>query len=229
VLFFIMKEVFLRMAGLVPSILSADFTHLGDQVRDAEAAGADRIQVDVMDGHFVPNITMGPMVLEAVRRCTRLPLEAHLMITNPELYIDTFARAGADLIIVHYEVCPHLHRVIQQIRAAGKMVGVALNPSTPVFMLDDMLPLLDLLLVMTINPGFGGQALIPETLPKISKARRMILERGLKCDVEVDGGINAETIPAVVQAGASLLVAGSAVYNDKETVAQAMVRLRNSL
>src|SRR6266700_4290887 len=224
-----MKEVFLRMAGLVPSILSADFTRLGDQVRDAEAAGAERIQVDVMDGHFVPNITMGPMVLEAVRRCTRLPLEAHLMITNPELYIDTFARAGADLIIVHYEVCPHLHRVIQQIRAAGKMVGVALNPSTPVFMLDDMLPLLDLLLVMTINPGFGGQALIPETLPKISKARRMILERGLKCDVEVDGGINAETIPAVVQAGASLLVAGSAVYNDKETVAQAMVRLRNAL
>lgn len=217
------------MAGLVPSILSADFTRLGDQVRDAEAAGAERIQVDVMDGHFVPNITMGPMVLEAVRRCTRLPLEAHLMITNPELYIDTFARAGADLIIVHYEVCPHLHRVIQQIRAAGKMVGVALNPSTPVFMLDDMLPLLDLLLVMTINPGFGGQSLIPETLPKISKARRMIVERGLKCDVEVDGGINAETIPAVVQAGASLLVAGSAVYSEKETVVEAMARLRNAL
>jgi ribulose-phosphate 3-epimerase len=227
--FFYDEGGFLRMAGLVPSILSADFTRLGDQVRDAEAAGADRIQVDVMDGHFVPNITMGPMILEAVRRCTRLPLEAHLMITNPELYIDTFARAGADLIIVHYEVCPHLHRVIQQIRAAGKMVGVALNPSTPVFMLDDMLPLLDLLLIMTINPGFGGQALIPETLPKISKARRMILERGLKCDVEVDGGINAETIPAVVQAGASMLVAGSAVYNDKETVAEAMVRLRSVL
>jgi ribulose-phosphate 3-epimerase len=229
VLFFYDEGGFLRMAGLVPSILSADFTRLGDQVRDAEAAGAERIQVDVMDGHFVPNITMGPMILEAVRRCTRLPLEAHLMITNPELYIDTFARAGADLIIVHYEVCPHLHRVIQQIRAAGKMVGVALNPSTPVFMLDDMLPLLDLLLIMTINPGFGGQALIPETLPKISKARRMILERGLKCDVEVDGGINAETIPAVVQAGASMLVAGSAVYNDKETVAEAMVRLRSVL
>jgi ribulose-phosphate 3-epimerase len=227
--FFYDEGGFLRMAGLVPSILSADFTRLGDQVRDAEAAGAERIQVDVMDGHFVPNITMGPMVLEAVRRCTRLPLEAHLMITNPELYIDTFARAGADLIIVHYEVCPHLHRVIQQIRTAGKMVGVALNPSTPVFMLDDMLPLLDLLLVMTINPGFGGQSLIPETLPKISKARRMILERGLKCDVEVDGGINAETIPAVVQAGASMLVAGSAVYNDKETVAEAMVRLRSVL
>ncbi len=217
------------MAGLVPSILSADFTRLGDQVREAEAAGAQRIQVDVMDGHFVPNITMGPLVLEAVRRCTKIPLEVHLMITNPELYIETFAQAGADLIIVHYEVCPHLHRVIQQIRAAGKMVGVAINPSTPVFMLDDMLSLLDLFLIMTINPGFGGQELIPETLPKISKARQMIRERGLKCDVEVDGGINVHTIPAVVQAGASLLVAGSAVYNDKETVAQAMARLRAAL
>ncbi|HTK11679.1 MAG TPA: ribulose-phosphate 3-epimerase [Ktedonobacteraceae bacterium] len=217
------------MAGLVPSILSADFTRLGEQVRDAEAAGAARIQVDVMDGHFVPNITMGPLVLEAVRRCTNLPLEAHLMITNPEQYIETFAKAGADLIIVHYETCPHLHRVIQQIRATGKMVGVAINPSTPVFMLTDMIPLLDLFLVMTINPGFGGQELIPETLPKITQARQMIRERGLQCDVEVDGGINAETIPAVVQAGANLLVAGSAIYNSKETVAQAMARLRAAL
>src|SRR5450631_3195205 len=202
------------MATIVPSILSADFTRLGEQVREVEEAGARRIQVDVMDGHFVPNITMGPMVLEAVRRCTRLPLEAHLMITNPEQYIETFAKAGADVIIVHYEVCPHLHRVIQQIRAAGKKVGVALNPSTPVFMLDDMISLLDLLLIMTINPGFGGQELIPETLPKITKARQMINERGLHCDIEVDGGIHAETIGVAAQAGANLFVSGSAVYNE---------------
>ncbi|MBV9712210.1 MAG: ribulose-phosphate 3-epimerase [Ktedonobacteraceae bacterium] len=214
------------MIELVPSILSADFTRLGEQVRAAEEAGARRIQIDVMDGHFVPNITMGPMVVEAVRRCTNATLEAHLMITNPQEYIETFAKAGADLIIVHYEVCPHLHRVIQQIRKAGKQVGVALNPSTPVFMLEDMISFLDLVLVMTINPGFGGQELIPETLPKITKVRQMINARGLHCDVEVDGGIHEATAPQVVKAGANLLVAGSAVYNDRESVAQAMSRLR---
>ncbi len=167
------------MVEVVPSILSADFTRLGEQVREAEAAGAKRIQIDVMDGHFVPNITMGPLVVEAVRRCTGVTLEVHLMITNPQEYIETFAKAGADLIIVHYEVCPHLHSVIQQIRKTDKQVGVALNPSTPVFMLEDMISLIDLVLVMTINPGFGGQELIPETLPKITKARKMIIERGL--------------------------------------------------
>src|SRR6516162_3697984 len=145
------------MIGLVPSILSADFTRLGEQVRATEAAGADRIQIDVMDGHFVPNITMGPLVVEAVRRCTGLTLEAHLMITNPERYVEAFAQAGADVIIVHQEVSPHLHRTIQQIKGAGKQAGVALNPSTPTFMLQDMFPFLDLVLVMTINPGFGGQ------------------------------------------------------------------------
>jgi ribulose-phosphate 3-epimerase len=217
------------MIELVPSILSADFTCLGEQVRDAESAGAHRIQVDVMDGHFVPNITMGAMVVEAVRRCTRLPLEAHLMITNPQDYIETFAQAGADVIIVHYETCPHLHRMIQRIKDAGKQAGVALNPSTPVFMLTDLIPLIDLLLIMTINPGFGGQKLIPETLPKITQARQMIEHRNLKCDIEVDGGINAETIPQVIQAGANLLVAGSAVYNNKESVAQAMERLRSAI
>src|SRR3954469_20283718 len=145
------------MTGLVPSILSADFTRLGEQVQAAEAGGAQRIQIDVMDGHFVPNITMGPLIVEAVRRCTSLPLEAHLMITNPEQYIDVFARAGADVIIVHQEVCPHLNRVIQQIKGSGKQAGVALNPSTPVFLLDNVLSLLDLVLIMTVNPGFGGQ------------------------------------------------------------------------
>ena len=217
------------MIGLVPSILSADFTRLGEQVRAAEEAGAQRIQIDVMDGHFVPNITMGPLVVEAVRRCTTLPLEAHLMISNPEQYIEVFAQAGADVIIVHQEVCPHLHRVLKQIKDCGKQRGVALNPSTPVSLLEDMLPFIDLVLIMTINPGFGGQEFIPETLAKISKARRMFDERGLACDIEVDGGINAQTAPLVVKAGANLLVAGSAVYNERESVAQALARLRHAL
>ena len=215
--------------GIVPSILSADFTRLGEQVSDAEAAGANRIQIDVMDGHFVPNITMGPIIVEAVRRCTSLPLEAHLMITNPEQYIEDFAKAGADVIIVHQEVCPHLHRVIQQIKTAGKLAAVALTPSTPVFMLEDILSLLDMVLIMTVNPGFGGQDFIPETLPKIARLRQIITHRGLLCDIEVDGGIHEATAPQVVQAGANLLVAGSAVYNEHETVASAIVRLRNAI
>jgi ribulose-phosphate 3-epimerase len=215
--------------GIVASILSADFACLGEQVRAADTAGADRVQVDVMDGHFVPNITMGPLVVEAVRRCTDLTLEAHLMITNPERYIDTFADAGADVIIVHQEVSPHLHRTIQQIKEAGKRAGVAINPSTPTFMLDDMLPLLDLVLVMTINPGFGGQELIPETLPKIAAVRRALDARGLTCDVEVDGGVHESTASLVVEAGANLLVSGSGIYNDRETVAEAMKRLRAAI
>jgi ribulose-phosphate 3-epimerase len=217
------------MIGLVPSILSADFTRLGEQVREAEAAGAQRIQIDVMDGHFVPNITMGPMIVEAVRRCTSLPLEAHLMITNPQDYIEDFAKAGADVIIVHQEVCPHLHRVIQQIKATGKQAGVALNPSTPGFMLQDVLSLIDLVLIMTVNPGFGGQDFIPEMLPKIAHMRQVITQRNLHCDVEVDGGIHEQTVPLVVKAGANLLVAGSAVYNEHESVAQAMERLRRAI
>src|SRR5438874_13753928 len=152
------------MIGIVPTMLSADFTRLGEQVREAQAAGADRIQIDIMDGHFVPNITMGPLVVEAVRRCTSLPLEAHLMITNPEQYIEEFARAGADVIIVHQEVSPHLHRLIQQIRSEEKMAAVSLNPSTPLVMLENVLSLLDMVLIMTVNPGFGGQEFIPETL-----------------------------------------------------------------
>jgi len=216
------------MIGLVPSILSADFTRLGEQVREAEAGGAQRIQIDVMDGHFVPNITMGPMVVEATRRSTSLPLEAHLMITNPQDYIEVFAKAGADVIIVHQEVCPHLHRVIQQIKATGKQVGVALNPSTPIWVLQDVLSLLDLVLIMTVNPGFGGQDFIPEMLPKIANLRQVLSKRGLSCDVEVDGGIHEKTVPQVVNAGANLLVAGSAVYNQKESVAAALSRLRNA-
>jgi ribulose-phosphate 3-epimerase len=214
------------MVGIVASILSADFTRLGEQVREATEAGAARIQIDIMDGHFVPNITMGPLIVEAVRRCTDIPLEAHLMISNPELYINDFAHAGADVIIIHQETSPHLHRIIQQIKAAGKQAGVALTPSTPTFMLDDILTMLDLVLVMTVNPGFGGQEFIPETLPKIRRMRQVINERCLHCDLEVDGGVHEATIPLVVQAGANLLVSGSGVYNKKETVAQAMERLR---
>jgi ribulose-phosphate 3-epimerase len=215
--------------GIVPSILSADFTRLGEQVREAEEAGAQRIQIDIMDGHFVPNITMGPMIVEAVRRCTTLPLEAHLMITNPERYIEDFAKAGSDVIIVHQEVSPHLHRIIQQIKAAGKWAGIALTPSTPVIMLEDILTMLDLALIMTVNPGFGGQEFIPETLPKITRLRQVIDQRGLHCDIEVDGGIHEATAPLVVQAGANLLVAGSAVYNEHESVAEAIARLRNAI
>jgi ribulose-phosphate 3-epimerase len=217
------------MVGIVPSILSADFTRLGEQVRAATEAGAARIQIDIMDGHFVPNITMGPLVVEAVRRCTDIPLEAHLMISNPAQYITDFAHAGADVIIIHQETSPHLHRLIQQIKTAGKQAGVALTPSTPTFMLDDILTMLDLVLIMTVNPGFGGQEFIPETLPKIRRMRRVINERGLSCDLEVDGGVHEATVPLVVQAGANLLVAGSAVYNNTETVAQAMERLRQAI
>jgi ribulose-phosphate 3-epimerase len=217
------------MVGIVPSILSADFTRLGEQVRAATEAGAARIQIDIMDGHFVPNITMGPLVVEAVRRCTDIPLEAHLMISNPAQYINDFAHAGADVIIIHQETSPHLHRLIQQIKTTGKQAGVALTPSTPTFMLDDILTMLDLVLIMTVNPGFGGQEFIPETLPKIRRMRQVINERGLSCDLEVDGGVHEATVPLVVQAGANLLVAGSAVYNNTETVAQAMERLRKAI
>ena len=217
------------MIGIVPSILSADFTRLGEQVREAEEGGAQRIQIDIMDGHFVPNITMGPMVVEAVRGCTSLPLEAHLMITNPEQYIEDFARAGADIIIVHQETSPHLHRIIQQIKKAGKKPAVALTPSTPIFMLEDILSLLDMVLIMTVNPGFGGQEFIPEMLPKIARMRQMITDRNLQCDVEVDGGIHEGTVQQAVQAGANLLVAGSAVYNQRENVVQAIQRLRNAI
>jgi ribulose-phosphate 3-epimerase len=217
------------MIGIVPSILSADFTRLGDQVREAEAAGAQRIQIDIMDGHFVPNLTMGPGIVEAVRGCTSLPLEAHLMITNPEQFVETFAKAGADVIIVHQEVSPHLHRIVQKIHSLGKKAAIALTPSTPIIMLEDILSLLDMVLIMTINPGFGGQELIPETLPKIARLRQILTERGLSCDIEVDGGVHEGTVPQVVKAGANLLVAGSAVYSKHESVEQTMARLRRAI
>jgi len=217
------------MIRIVPSILSADFARLGEQVREAEAAGADGIQIDVMDGHFVPNITVGPLVVEAVRRVTRLPLEAHLMIENPDRYVADFATAGADLIIVHQETSPHLQRIVQQIKDLGKRAGVAINPATPSLVLEEILECLDLVLVMTVNPGFGGQEFIPGTLPKLRRVRQMIAQRGLACDLEVDGGIHAVTAPLVVAAGANVLVVGNAIFGDGEGVAAAMRRLRRAL
>ena len=214
--------------GIVPSILAADFTQLGAQVRAAEAAGCDRIQIDVMDGHFVPNIAMGPLIVDAVRRTCTVPIEAHLMITQPERYVDDFARAGADVIIVHVEAATHLHRMIQQIRALGKQAGVALNPATPASAVSEILGDVDLVLVMTVNPGFGGQAFIPSTLPKLRYLRETIVQRGLTCDLEVDGGIGLDTISLAAAAGANLAVAGSAVFNDRASVADNVAALRRA-
>ena len=216
------------MIKLAPSILSADFARLGEQIAEAERAGADYIHVDVMDGHFVPNLTLGPVVVAALRPHTRLPLDVHLMIAAPEKFIGDFANAGADVITVHQEACAHLHRTIQQIKGFNKRAGVALNPATPIGTLEDILPDVDLILVMTVNPGFGGQAFI-ETMPrKIAALRDLLAARGLgaQIEIEVDGGITAETAPRVVAAGARVLVAGSAVFNRRETIAEALRRLR---
>lgn len=216
--------------GIVPSILSADFARLGEQVREAEEAGAARIQVDVMDGHFVPNITVGPLVIESIRPHTTLPVEAHLMIERAELYIPKFAEVGADVIIVHVEAVTHLHRAIQQIRSLGVKPGVALNPSTPLVSLEEILEYVDMVLVMTVNPGFGGQEFIESMLPKLERLRKMLDERGMtSCDIEVDGGIHEETIGRAVNAGANLLVAGSAVYGDKDGVASAIKSLSEKI
>ncbi len=217
------------MALVVPSILSADFARLGEQVEAAQAGGADRLQIDVMDGRFVPNITVGPLVVEAVRRHTTLPLEAHLMIVEPERYVPDFAQAGADMIIVHQEASVHLHRTVQQIKGLGKGAGVAINPATPLAMLQEILNDVDLVLCMTVNPGFGGQEFIPSMLSKITRLRAMIQQHGAHCDLEVDGGIHAETAPLVVQAGANVLVAGSAVYEDPSGVAGGIARLRAAI
>ena len=197
---------------IAPSILSADFGRLAEDVRAVEAAGADWIHVDVMDGRFVPNITIGPLIARAVRAATRLPIDVHLMIVEPERYVADFAKAGADVISVHVEASPHLHRTLQQIRALGVKAGVVLNPHTPEEAIRHVLGDVDLILVMSVNPGFGGQSFIPSALGKLEALRRMIDDRGLEVDLEVDGGVAPATAPGVIAAGARVLVAGSAVF-----------------
>ena len=213
------------MVKIAPSILSADFTRLGEQVQMVEAAGVDRFQMDVMDGRFVPNITFGTIAIRALRPLTRLIIEAHLMVTPPEDFIEAFAAAGADTIIVHQEATPHLHRALEQIHSLGKKPAVALNPSTPASTLSEVLEMVQLILVMTVNPGFGGQKFIHATLPKIRQVRNALIERGLDCEVEVDGGINEETISLAAEAGADVMVAGSSVYDAPDGVGPAIARL----
>lgn len=212
---------------IAPSILSCDFGRLAEEVKAVEAAGADWVHVDVMDGRFVPNITLGPVIVEAVRRATKLPVDVHLMIVEPEKYIDAFAKAGADVLTVHQETCPHLHRTVQQIRAAGAKPSVVLNPATPVSTLEEILPDLHMVLIMSVNPGFGGQAFIPGAVEKIRKLRKMSDERGLSTLIEVDGGINSKTAREVVSAGANVLVAGNAVFKEKD-YAEAIKALRGA-
>ncbi len=204
------------MKLIAPSILSADFSCLGEEVRAVQEAGADWIHADIMDGHFVPNITFGPMMVAAVRKITRLPIDAHLMISEPDRYIPEFARAGADFISVQFETCPHLHRTVQIIRDAGARPGVVLNPATPAAFLEDILEYVDYVLVMSVNPGFGGQSFIPSSLAKLRSLRRMIAEKDLPTLIEIDGGVNAETIADIAAAGADVFVAGSAIFGSSD-------------
>jgi ribulose-phosphate 3-epimerase len=214
---------------IAPSILASDFSRLGEQVAEAEAAGADWIHVDVMDGRFVPNITLGPVVVQAVRRSTRLPLDVHLMIVEPERYVEDFIAAGANRLTVHAETCPHLHRTVQQIRAAGAKPGVVINPATPLAAVEEILPDIDLLLIMSVNPGFGGQTFIEGSVGKIARARALRDQVGSTAEIEVDGGIDVRTAPRVVAAGATVLVAGSAIFRYPGGVAAGLSALRGAL
>ena len=218
-----------RIVKLAPSILSADFARLGEQVAEAEQAGADRIHIDVMDGHFVPNLSMGAPIVQSLRRVTRLPLEIHLMITDPDFFLDEFVEAGSDSFLVHWEGNANLHRTVQRIKALGKRPGVVINPATPAAVLEEILSDVEQVLIMTVNPGFGHQHFISTTVPKIRRVRQMIDQMKSRCDVEVDGGIDAETAPLAVAAGANVLVAGTAIFGDNDKVAVAMDRLRASI
>jgi ribulose-phosphate 3-epimerase len=214
---------------LAPSILSADFARLGQQVADAERAGADRIHIDVMDGHFVPNLSMGAPIVQSLRRVTRLPLEIHLMISDPDFFLDEFVEAGSDSFLVHWEGNANLHRTVQRIKALGKRAGVVINPATPAAVLEEILLDVEQVLVMTVNPGFGHQHFLSTTLPKIRRVRQMIDQMKSGCDVEVDGGIDADTAPLAVAAGANILVAGTAIFGQSEGVTAAMTRLRAAI
>ncbi|MDZ4669875.1 MAG: ribulose-phosphate 3-epimerase [Phototrophicales bacterium] len=218
-----------KIIHLAPSILAADFARLGEQVQEAEANGAELIHIDVMDGQFVPNISMGKMVVEAVRRVTHLPLDVHLMIVQPAQHIEAFAHAGADRITVHYEADHHLHRTLMAIKALGCMAGVAINPHTSALTLEAILPFVDQVIVMTVNPGFGGQEFIPEMMSKVAEIHAMIGNLRRHIDLEVDGGINAQTAMSAAQAGANILVVGSAVFNPNFSVAEGMARLKKAL
>ena len=212
---------------IAPSVLSADFSRLGEQIAQAEQGGADWIHLDVMDGHFVPNLTIGPPVVRSLRKLTRLPFDVHLMVTNPDDHLQAFRDAGADRMTVHVETCPHLHRTVQEIHALGAAAGVCLNPATPPVMLEQILPDIELVLIMTVNPGFGGQSFLPGSLPKVRTVRRMIRDRELDTYVQVDGGIDATTAPAVVEAGADVLVAGHFIFS-AAAIPQAIRQLRQS-
>ena len=218
-----------RRIKLAPSILSADFSRLGEQVAEVAKAGADYIHVDVMDGHFVPNITIGAPVVASLRSWTNLPLDVHLMIEQPEAHISQFAEAGADIITVHVEAATHLHRLVEEIKGLGVRVGVSLNPATPLSSLDEVLPLLDLVLVMTVNPGFGGQAFIGSMMDKIARLRKILDDKQAKAELEVDGGITASIAPKVAKAGAEVLVAGDAIFGSKQGAAKALQEMRRAL
>jgi ribulose-phosphate 3-epimerase len=211
---------------LAPSILAADFARLGEQVAEAEQAGADRIHVDVMDGHFVPNLSMGAPIVASLRRVTRLPLEIHLMISDPDFFLEEFVEAGSDSFLVHWEGNANLHRTVQSIKALGKRAGVVINPATPAAALEEILQDIEQVLIMTVNPGFGHQHFLPTTLQKIRRVRQMIEQIKSGCDLEVDGGIDAETAPLAVAAGANVLVAGTAIFGGSDGVAEAMNLLR---
>ncbi len=216
------------MVKIAPSILAADLARLADQVREAEAAGADWVHVDVMDGHFVPNLTLGPPVVRALRAVTRLPLDVHLMIERPERYLADFVQAGADGLTVHVETCPHLHRTVQQIKALDVRAGVTLNPATSLTTLEEILPEVDLVLVMSVNPGFGGQTYIPASTGRVTRLRAMLDAIGSSAELEVDGGINPHTAPQVVRAGATVLVAGSAIFGGPASIQTNIQRLRQA-
>jgi ribulose-phosphate 3-epimerase len=218
-----------QIVKLAPSILAADFARLGEQVAEAERSGADRIHVDVMDGHFVPNIAIGAPIVQSLRRVTRLPLETHLMISDPDFFLDEFAEAGSDSFLVHWEGNHNLHRTVQHIKGLGKRAGVAINPATPASVLEEILPDLDQVLVMTVNPGFGHQHFLESTLPKLRRVAQMIEQVKPECDLEVDGGIDEATAPMAVAAGANVLVAGTSVFGANKDVAAAMESLRDAV